>query len=346
MIFNVPLAYNVKGIPKGKRNEVTNQHWDWVEIDIPVLTDDAAPIAVEWNDTPEFEPSVLMVRDEWSRKSPMPKDGIQIMRIKDGDFYQRSTDDLTVSNLQQKITEGSAHWIFGIPPIYRDNHAPNPFVEDAYRKDKELLNEFATNLAKLRENAAAFFIVGDDIYKRSSEPVIIKTMYRSREKYLDVPRILPKHKVGETEACYTLDRYDEILSQCVDHNDFGRTPAQPLSNARAPTIHVSLPKSDSRSENLVKALDKFIEGLSKYTTYLSVVDPHFGITVLNIRLALAEYAATANSDNLAAWTETLITDHANETGVDRIKTAFDDFESREIAVDAFSSVSPKSGGFK
>lgn len=73
MMLTVPFKFNVTGRMKGRQREITYEMWETIDLDIPIVSETDAPVAVVWNNT--FPEDLLIdqcARDEWG---PYDADG-------------------------------------------------------------------------------------------------------------------------------------------------------------------------------------------------------------------------------------------------------------------------------
>jgi hypothetical protein len=295
MLFNVPLAYMVTGTPKGRKNETEEQFWEYVEIDIPVLPDDAAPVAVTWDDRYPVESAWLKHQDDWSRDQNVPESGIQVMRMKNGEFYIRRPDELTPERLAAKLNPQADFRIFGEDFIhFRNKGGEKPVDSVEYRQDKPFSSKFEDEVAKLRLAAERFFIIGDDIFERSSEPVAIKVNFQSTGGGGYVPRIIPSHQISNLDTAYCLDRYAQLVEELDDLAVTYLKGRYRVTMERAPTIHLAGAIGfNDLSLNFVNSVRTYIEKYND-SVRLANCNPDEGIAFLQLRKALVEYDMSHN----------------------------------------------------
>jgi hypothetical protein len=292
MLFNVPLPYKVKGTPKGKRNETDEQYWEYVEIDIPVMTDESAPIAVEWIDAIPEDCTYLRFKDDWLRDQWVPENGVQVMRMKEGEFYLRRPDGMTPDILASKLNPHADFRMFGNHFIYHNSRdAEKPVDQATYRQDKDFSSTLADEVTKLRRAAECFFIVGDEIYELSSEPVIIKATYQTDNNGAKImPRVIPNHRLSKSAVTYRLDKYAQVVDEINElHEKFSRWDKGMVTMERAPKVYRSEAASFNDLEvNFVNAIRNHVENIGDYIR-LKSVDPDEGIATLQLRKALADF---------------------------------------------------------
>ncbi|MCV9964533.1 hypothetical protein OIU34_21825 [Pararhizobium sp. BT-229] len=298
MLFRVPLAYDVKGIPKGKRNETNEQFWEYIEVDIPLLTDEAAPVAVTWDDRYPAQSMWMKHEDDWRNAQSIPEDGMQVMRMKEGEFYLRRHDALTPELLSEKLTPKGDFRIFGQSFIHYENHdREHPLDMTLYRQDKPFSSTFDDQIAKVRKAAEDFFIVGNDIYQLSSEPVVIKVSYNTENGGGVAPRVIPSHKVKASAAIYRIDKYAEVVAE-LDELSRRFRDAPRVTMERAPKVHLAQAIGfNDLFVNLVNAARTHVEKQSDHTR-LNSVDPDSGIAYLRLKKALTTYDNTGDINDL------------------------------------------------
>ncbi|MCS4088858.1 hypothetical protein [Rhizobium sp. BK176] len=333
MLFNVPLAYTVKGTPKGKRTETTEQYWEYVEVDIPVLTDEAAPLAVEWDDSIPADCTWHRYRDDWENAQRVPENGIHAMRMKEGEFYLRRTDGLTPDTLASKLNPHADFRIFGENFIHYDNkNAEKPVDQSAYRQDKDFSSTFDEEVSKLRRAAERVFIVGDEIYEPSSEPVVTKVSYQiDGNAVKTIPRIMPNHKLKPTTITYRIDKYAQVVAEINEHNAmYSLRKKDVITMDRAPTVYLESAASFNDLEvNFVNAVRAHIDRFSDHTK-VKTVDPDFGIAFLQLRKALAEFEKVGVINALEAAAANLIESFPEEIRHDNLVYAYREFADRPV----------------
>ncbi|MCZ7860664.1 hypothetical protein O9X98_04535 [Agrobacterium salinitolerans] len=298
MLFRVPLPYKVNGTPKGKRTQTEEQFWEYIEVDIPVVTDEAAPVAVTWDDRYPAETMWKTHEDDWRNAQSIPEDGMQVMRLIDGEFYLRRHDRLTPELLSEKLTPKGDFRIFGQSFInYKYHDKEHPLDMALYRQDKPFSSTFDDQVAKVRKAAENFFIVGNDIYQLSSEPVIIKVSYNTENGGGVAPRVIPSHKVKASAAMHRIDKYAEVVDEL---NELSRRfrDAPRVTMDRAPKVYLAQAIGfNDLFVNLVNAARTQVEKQSEYTR-LKDVDPDSGIAYLRLKKALSIYDNTGDINGL------------------------------------------------
>lgn len=331
MLFNVPLPYTVKGTPKGKRTETSDQYWEYVEIDIPVLTEETAPLAVEWDDSIPEDCTWLRYRDDWVKDQQVPENGIQLMRIKEGDFYLRRPDGLTPEGLASKLNPHADFRIFGEPFIYyKHRDAERPVDQAAYRQDKDFSSTFDEEVAKLRRAAEKLFIVGDEIYQPSSEPVVIKVTFQTDDNGAKmVPRVIPHHRLPNTAVTFRLDKYPQVVEEINEFSARYRDKGV-ITMERAPKVYLSEAASFNDIEvNFVNSIRTHVERYSDHTR-LKTVDPDYGIAFLQLRKALAEFDKLGDISVLEAAAGNLIENFPKSVEHFNVIPAYREFADRPV----------------
>lgn len=342
MLFKAPMAYDVTYVPKGKRNERKEQFWEYVEIDIPVLSDETAPVAVEWRDGwPVPEIARLHQRDDWAKTFPVPSDGRHVMRLRDGEYFLKSPTSTTPDDLARSLDPENNFLPFGLPFIHRDNRgAERPFSDAESRADRECASEFSNVLASLRERVSSYFIADGHLYERSSEPIVIAASYHAEnDLVVTVPRITTLAKIDARRTpFFSIERYQEVLDSCNKPRRLG--PAAPkISGEGAPRIHCHPERRlDARAERILFAAQGYVDDLHRIDN-LRDVDPDYGIRVLGLRKALAEYEEDGDVAAVIDAAERLVGDRngRHDYAVARIREALDDYARREIVVPGFGA---------
>lgn len=298
MLFRVPLAYNVTGTPKGKRTETTEQFWEYVEVDLPVLTDEAAPIAVTWDDRYPAQSMWRKHEDDWRSAQSIPEDGLQVMRMREEEFYLRHHDRLTPELLAEKLTPKGDFRIFGQSFVhYKYHDKEHPLDVSLYRQDKPFSSTFDDEVSRVRKAAENYFIAGNEIYQLSSEPVVIKVSYNTENGGGVAPRVIPSHKVKASAAIYRIDKYAEVVAELNELSKRFRD-APRVTMDRAPKVYLAQAIGfNDLFVNLVNAARTQVEKQSDHTR-LNSVDPDTGIAYLQLKKALNIYDATGDINAL------------------------------------------------
>ncbi|MBY3155417.1 hypothetical protein HFO56_24125 [Rhizobium laguerreae] len=330
MLFKVPLPYKVKGTPKGRKNETDEQFWEYVEVDIQVLTDEAAPIAVTWDDSLPEDCTWLKHKDDWLQAQAVPGNGIQIMRMKEGEFYLRRPDGLTPDVLASRLNPQGDLRIFGESFIeWSHRKAERPVEETPYRQDKEFSSTFDAEVAKLRRAADRFFIVGDEIYEPSSEPVVIKFSYRTDDGAAVAPRVIPSGKVDKMVVTHRVDKYAQVVAELAELNArFG--DRHRVSMDRAPTVHLAQAVGFNDLEvNLVNAVRTHIEKFSDHER-LKTTDPDSGIAFLQLRKAMNEFDKSGDISVLEAAAGNLVENFPEAVRFHHLASSYRAFADRPV----------------
>jgi hypothetical protein len=331
MLFNVPLPYTVKGTPKGKRTEASDQYWEYVEIDIPVLTDEAAPLAVEWDDSIPEDCTWLRYQDDWLRDQQVPENGIHVMRMKEGEFYLRRPDGLSPDLLASKLNPRADFRIFGEPFIYHSHRdAERPVDQSAFRQDKDFSSTFDDEVAKLRRAAERLFIVGDEIYEPSSEPVVIKVTFQTDNNGARmVPRVVPHHRLPKTAVTFRLDKYAQVVEEINEFSARYRDKGV-VTMDRAPKIYLSEAASFNDLEvNFVNAIRTHVDRFSDHVR-LKSVDPDAGMAFLRLRKALAEFDKLGDISVLEEAAGNLVENFPSEVQYFNVLPAYREFSDRPV----------------
>lgn len=338
MLFRVPMPYTVKGTIKGKRNPSEDSYWEYVEVDIPVLNDEIAPVAVVWEDSlPTTDPmSSLHDRDSWAKgKNMVPEDGEQMTRLFNGEHYLRRYDRLTPEGLAASLNPNNNYHLLHKDVIsHRQTDREHPVSDVPYRDDRPFESDFQEKREELRKRAEQFFIIGNDIFGRASEPVIIKETYKTGDSFAVVPRIVPVHTVEKNRTTFRLDRYAEVVASCneIEPTRFSRIrqKASKVGMERAPKIFTEEAVAyDDIKENLVNAARNYI-GRSSEHTRLKDVNPYYGRAYLNLKIGLEQYDLTGNLDALEDACVDLIENHAHEIRYANIDTAYSEYANRPV----------------
>lgn len=334
MLFNVPLSYQAKGTPKGKRTPTTERCWEYVEIDIPLYGDVDAPVTIEWNDAMPADATYLGQKDDWKIEQQVPKDGIQAMRYHEGCHYLRHADRLTPESFGAQLHPTST---FFLKDSYAHVNGPEetPASSMAWRQDQEFSTTFDQQLARLRTEAADYFFAGGELYRKASVPVVIlKTYNQEKDAVFMTPRIVTKDALEADErrrgvSYRSVCEFQAALNECEDFNGRRRGQAEAFSR---PVIHrPDLVDFDHRRTNLVRTVENYIENMSNYTK-LKDCNIAYGYAVLDLRRGLAEYHETGNTAELESHAAALVANFEKEVGVGRIAAWIREIDDAPIGI--------------
>lgn len=321
MLFKVPVPYTVKGTPKGKRNPVEVRHWEYVEVDVPVMADENAPVSLLWDDSlPSLPIRDLHAREEYEKAARIPEDGINMMRYKDGEHFLRRADRLTPEGLAAKLEAPKKNF-----SLFKQDHIfhyqpeeESPVDPDSYRQDKDFTSDLGEKINVVREAAERLFIVGDDIFELSSEPVVISVGYHTQDdQYAIVPRIMPVDTVQKRTQSFNIHRYADVVDNINESQatGFRRGPFRDRPEAtmeRAPEILIPEAfRYDDAAENFVNSVRNFLERESDRTRLISV-NPYYGIAYLQLKIALDKYDLTGDTDAMEEWAGVLTEQHPED----------------------------------
>jgi hypothetical protein len=330
MLFNVPVAYKVKGTPKGKRNETNEQFWEYVEVDIPVLTEEAAPVAVTWDDRYPNDLIWMTQKDEWCRDQRIPEDGMQVMRMKDGEFYLRRHDRLTPDTLAEKLTPKGDFRIFDQSFVNHNNQdRERPLDPSTYRQDKPLSCTFDDEVSKARRAAEKLFIVDNEIYELSSEPVVINVSYNTNDGVGVTPRVIPCDKVKASSAMYRIDKYADVVAELNALTQRFRC-ASPVTMERAPKVYLTQAIGfNDLFVNLVNAARTHVAKQSDHTR-LHSVDPDEGIAYLRLKKAVATYDNTGDINELEDAVANIVNNFPDEARYGNLASSYHAYANRPV----------------
>ncbi len=333
MLFRVPMPYKVTGTIKGKRNPSTEAYWEYVEIDIPVLNDDIAPVAVIWDDSlPDIKLSHKMDEDNWTAINKVPIDGIQMVRVLDDQYYLRRADRMNPEQIAATLTPGSGIHVFGQRFVGHDETVETPVANTPYREDRPFESTFQQELDRLRDNASRFFIVGNDMFELSSEPVVIKVKLRSENFVALVPRVVPLHCIDQRTLSYNIERYSEVVGECNEYSErYGDGPM--IGMERAPTIFVEDAFNyDDQAVNLINAVTQYVSKIDDRVR-LSSVNPDYGIAFLSLKKALIRYNEDKkNLDPVEDCVSVLVENFSEEVQYSNLPSALADYSNRAVDV--------------
>jgi hypothetical protein len=341
------MPYTVTGTPKGKRNETSEQYWEYVEVDIPVLDDGTAPVAIIWQDGFPTNPplSYLSEQDKWKSQNWFPDDGEQMTRYFAGEHYLRDGSRRNPSQLAASLNPKDNHHFLHVGTIHhgKTDMPENPVSAVPYRDDKFISSDYNEMVAKLQEKASRYIIVDNELFERSSEPVIIVVTYRTDSTAAMIPRIVPKHRLGDRAHTYPIHAYEEVVQTCNDHLRNWRDDTPEVTMERAPTILLDEAFAhDNLTDNLLKSVRTFLarhEGDDRQR--LGSVDPHYGIAYLNMKLAYARFEESGDLSAVEEWASVLVQNHPREVEYTNLTKSYEDYVNRPVSV-----MSPSSRGFK
>lgn len=183
MIFEIPYEFSISGRKKGNLRTATAKTYETVEIDVPVVDPDMAPVAVEWDhalpDDIRIDPGL------WRG---VPVDGTQHVRFFEGAYYERvelrldnppfdracgflGCDDLAIRDRDLPEIE-----VFGLRTLIGKS-----WRKDVDRTDNDALSEYdtvrGTQRSKVRQaiidEASTLILVDGTVYRKCAEPVVL-----------------------------------------------------------------------------------------------------------------------------------------------------------------------------
>lgn len=358
MLFRVPLAYTVTGTPKGKLKETRDQFWEYAEVDIPVISDEEAPVAVVWDDTVPEDMRNLFDKDKWesvkrpgqesndpTRTHRTPADGIHMTRLRDGEHFIRTVlaDDynspvaaLTPDRLAAYLTPGPHSRFFGQDNIYSANQgAERPVEATPYRADRPFTSTFTEAHAALSRAASAYMIVDGEIFERSSEPVITVESYLASDDTVVLrPRVLPKHFVYSAVPTHRVDAWADVVRKCEELADSGFRRATSAKLVPPRVLISEAVNHDEYTENFINAARRYAaNGISQHIRLLEC-NVDFGIAFLRLRKAVDAYGAGGGIEAVESSAHTLVSEHPRDFGHDSLRHALQAYQDRPVEVRA------------
>jgi hypothetical protein len=184
MIFRVPIRYTVTGIKEGNARPGTCAVFELVEVDIPVIDEVEAPIAVEWNDH-----SIESLDTVWGRTT---ESGERHTRFHSGKHYQFEEGRVSDARLDIPIAALSCDQLSECLNSF--SWAPNPFkmihpsvleMKQQRKHPQPLATMFTsvdrtdreTAFSDVERIARNLIIVDELLYSVTSEPTVV--MFRT-----------------------------------------------------------------------------------------------------------------------------------------------------------------------
>ena len=175
MIFEIPFKYSVSGFKEGNKTASTRDIWEIVEIDVPVVDDEEAPIAVEWDERPILPVGYVVDVSFWG---PVPEGGLTHARHFDGSYWRpilaceiAPTDGANVPlapfELQSRLMSGRTSRLF-VTEQFNGTPSADPArtyaTIHASGRDKKL--------GELHTSTPRMLVVGDTVYRKCEVPRI------------------------------------------------------------------------------------------------------------------------------------------------------------------------------
>jgi hypothetical protein len=278
MLFELPLVYKVTGVKRGNRRATTYDVVEMVDVDISVVAETDAPIAVEWNG---HVPEALKVQSVLGYVAPgfsaVPPDGKLCTRlIDDRHLCPVIGIDMpgwigpVVDSALLHETRGVGVWrdIFhlkelpngpfrGIDSLAKKGMVPVASVDDTFESVERTTRTQA--LASLRQAVTDCAFVGDTLYRVCSEPKIIFAHVNVRDargvwQKGCIPFVTcdPDHAakyLGTHLISYQiceLKSWKSLVRKCNRLNQGFRELFEPLYADRAPIVNEILDDPDYR----------------------------------------------------------------------------------------------------
>ncbi|MBY3432595.1 hypothetical protein HFN89_00210 [Rhizobium laguerreae] len=278
MLFELPLVYRVTGVKRGNRRATGYNVVEMVEVDIAVVAEADAPVAVEWIGR---VPEALEVKSALGYAAPgfsaVPPDGKLHTRLIDdrhlcpvvGIDMAGWTGPLVGPAILQK-TRGVGVWrdIFnlkdlpsgpfrGVESLAKKGMVPVADVDETFESVETTTRTQA--LAALRQAVADCAFVGDTLYRVCSEPKIIFAHVNVRDRIgvwqkgcMPFVTCDPDHAaryLGTNLIGYQicdLKSWKSLVRKCNRLNQGFRDLFEPLYADRAPIVNAILDDPDYR----------------------------------------------------------------------------------------------------
>ncbi len=175
MIIEVPIRYNASGRKKGNSINSTLPFQEMIAVDVPVVSDEEAPVVAEWDDTP---PSAVSARGGWAIRPGEEREHVRFC----GNAYWRPLrnhelagnedgNPISSRDFTKIVSEGSHRSVFPVFELTgRKFFSPEQYFEtvdfSARRKHARLVEQAAGDL----------LIVDGMVYGRCFEPMVLVFM--------------------------------------------------------------------------------------------------------------------------------------------------------------------------
>lgn len=288
MLFDIPYEISVTGCRNGNRRTTTYKAYETMEVDIPVVDPDMAPIAVEWD---HGLPDDIGVEQALWRGIPV--DGIRHVRLYGDDYYETVDVDLPIPPFVRAsgALEGDDLSLRGrdvpVTTLFRlGSLKGKDWRKEIERNGGDAHSDFDTiqrstrdrTRREIRDRAASLVLVDGRVYRRCSAPVIAVVNLQHRtarghhqsvslmvtsdsaliERYMAFGGVLRKYPITE---------FSKALAYARRKN--GGEPEASLGNElsarRRPIVHMLAQESREAvlRRELNTAIEPFLKGLQK-----------------------------------------------------------------------------------
>ena len=175
MIIEIPIRYNASGRKKGNSINSTLPFQELIEVDIPVVADEEAPVVAEWDDTP---PAGASPRSGWTIR---PGEEREHVRYFDDAYWRplknyeivggEDGNPISAGVFTRIVGEGKHHSVF---PVF-ELTGRKFFPPEQYFQTVEF-NGSMKHAHLVQEAAGDLLIVDDCVYGRCIEPMILVFM--------------------------------------------------------------------------------------------------------------------------------------------------------------------------
>jgi hypothetical protein len=229
VIFEIPIKYKASGRKKGNSINSTIAFQEMIEVDVPAVGDEDAPIVAEWDDTPPVETSL---KSGWSVFPGEEREHVRFF----GESYWRPlrVHEVAGGNDGLPITVGDFMTIAGgggqrsVFPSYeitdRRFFAATQYFETVEHSER------MKQVAFVRNAATDLLFVDGTVYSKCIEPMILVSMMFFEREWEpgrklnfqgDVLRIVNRPQEGYqfiASETYPLHRFNEALGRSRKQN--------------------------------------------------------------------------------------------------------------------------------
>lgn len=254
MIFQVPFTYVVSGKREGNSLNSHAKLWEVAEIEIPSLTGDEAPLAVEWND--ESVNDKDSKDDDWG---PVLPDGRQHTRILDGQHWSPALQHHVFTHTPSGGAPVSASDFVSVigsqyclSPFHQPRQRGRPAIEP--NEGFEFVHTSTRNevLAEIHKAAARLTVIDGMLYRSVPTPVIVvrSNMIKSALNRLSLGHILrivasqDAKDIGVDDRLFSVQRFAEAMSYANRKNAagvVGKEQLREMNLSRKPIIYDDWP---------------------------------------------------------------------------------------------------------
>jgi hypothetical protein len=270
MLFRLAQQYVIRGIKKGNRSLRDHYVIETMEMDIPVVSADDAPVAVMWNDAvpvafPRGNDTIWRAYSADGQQHTRWYMGSHWKRCLESDLIEshvtRAVPPLTVDALVANIEDQGGNLLTGAStfryqPEKRGTeiHDPLGHFSSIEKSDRD------TALAKIEEQSADLMIVDDVVYVRCAEPKVCVIKERE-ERFNNGPKarqflkvLTSAREIADAQSRYTANQFQLAVDDLHLFSDRALAASH-----EAVAVNVAMPETIDDEAHMVAQLEDRVD---------------------------------------------------------------------------------------